>query len=81
MSNNEHTYSLRHLRQFKALSVNIVYNDTKSVSFLGTKIWEILSGSFKNINNIDTFKKAMKIWKPTIICKVCLEFTRFRRKS
>lgn len=81
MSNNEHTYILRHLRQFKALSVNIVYHDTKSVSFLGTKIWEILSGSFKNINNIDTFKKAMKIWKPTIICKVCLEFTRFRRKS
>ena len=31
MPNNEHTYSLRHLPQFKTPSVNIVYHGRKSV--------------------------------------------------
>ena len=47
MSNNEHIYILRHLRQFKALSVNIVYHDTKSVSFLGTKFGKFYQVALK----------------------------------
>ena len=35
MPNNENTYSLRHSRQLKTLSVNLVYHGTESVSFLG----------------------------------------------
>ena len=63
MTNNEHTYSLRHLRHFKTPSVNTEYHGTEIASFLGPKIWEILTNSYKKIDNIDTFKKAIKTWK------------------
>ena len=52
MPNNEHTYRLRHQHQFKTPSVNTVYHGTKSVSFLGPNVWEILPDSFKKIDNI-----------------------------
>ena len=69
MPNNEHTYSLRHLRQFKKVSVNI---GTESVSFLVSKVWEVLPDSYKKIDNIDTFKKAIKAWKPSNCpCRLC----------
>ena len=58
--NNKHTYSLIHLRQFKKPSVNAVHHGTESISFLVPKIWEILLDSFKKIDNIDTFEKAIK---------------------
>ena len=57
MPNNEHTYSLRHLRQFKKVSVNI---STESVSFLVSKVWEVLPDSYKKIDNIDTLKRQLK---------------------
>ena len=60
MPNNEHTYGLRHVRNFKTPSVNTAYHDTESVLFLGPKIWEILPNSFEKINKIDTLKKQLK---------------------
>ena len=45
---------------------------TESVLFLGLKIWEILPDSFKKFGNIDTFKKAIKTWKPSnCACRLC----------
>ena len=63
--NNEHTYNLRHTRQFKTPSVNTVYHDIDSVSFLVPKIWEILLDFFWKIDNIDAIKKAIKTWQPS----------------
>ena len=75
MPNNEHAYSFRHLRQFKKPSVNTVYRAIESASFLGPKIWEILPDSFKNIDNVDTFKKVIKTWKPSNCpCRRCRVF-------
>ena len=47
-------------KTLKTPSVNTVYHGTECVSFLGPQIKEILSVSFKKIDNIDTFKKAVK---------------------
>ena len=44
----------------KRHQVNTVYHNTESVPFLGPKVWGILLGNFKKIDNIDTFKKAIK---------------------
>ena len=65
MPNNEHTYSWWHLRQFKTPWVNTVYHGIESASFLGPNISVILPDSFKKIDNIDNFKKAIKWWKPS----------------
>ena len=34
------------------------------VSFLGPKIWEIISENIKKLETINTFKKEIKKWKP-----------------
>ena len=44
----------------KRHQVNTVYHNTESVPFLGPKVWGILLDDFKKIDNIDTFKKAIK---------------------
>ena len=49
MPNNEHTYNLRHLRQFKTTAVNTVNHDTKSVSLLETRFWEIYPIALKRL--------------------------------
>ena len=49
MPNNEHTYNLSHLRQFKTTAVNTVNHDTKSVSLLETRFWEIYPIALKRL--------------------------------
>ena len=63
MSNKEHPYNLRHLRQFKTPSVNTVYHGEESVSFLKPEIWEILPYSLKKMESIEAFKREIKTWK------------------
>ena len=63
MPNNKNLYSLRHIRQFKTASSNIVYHGTENVSFSGSKIWETLPDDFKKIEIIEAFKRAIKTWK------------------
>ena len=62
MPNNEHPFNLRHLHQFKTPSVHEVYHDMESVSFLGPKIGQILSDSFKKMESVEGFKRAIKTW-------------------
>ena len=54
----EHRYDLRHLGQFKTISVHTVYHDRESGSILGPKIWKILPDSFKKMGSVEAFKKA-----------------------
>ena len=49
MPNNEHTYNLSHLRQFKTTAVNTVNHDTKIVSLLETRFWEIYPIALKRL--------------------------------
>ena len=39
MTRKEHPYYFRDIRQFRAASVNAVFHETESVSFLCPKIW------------------------------------------
>ena len=44
----------------------------QTAAFLGPKIWEILPDSFSKIDDIDTFKKAIKTRKPSnTYCRLC----------
>ena len=55
IQNNEHPYNLRHLREFKTI-VHTAYHGRGNVSFLGSKILEILLDSFKKMRNVEAFK-------------------------
>ena len=57
--------------------VHSFYHRIKSVSYLGHKIWHIVSEKFKHKKSLNIFKESMKMWVPTNysgrLCKVYLD--------
>ena len=46
---------------------------TQALCFKGSLVWNTAPNKFRNIENIEDFKKHIKDWKPTTCsCKVCL---------
>ena len=37
-----------------------IYHGTESLSYLGSKVWDILPNIYKNIDDQEKFKKAIK---------------------
>ena len=68
----ENGYDLRNQNTFKRLIVNLVYNGTETVSFLGPKICELIPTKIKELVSLNGFKKAIKKWKPVNCpCRLC----------
>ena len=64
-------YNLRHSQKFKTPHVNTVYNEEESISFLGSKIWEMVPQNIKEIGSLSEFKAAIKNWFPnTCPCRL-----------
>ena len=55
----EHPYNLRHNAEFLKPLVNFVRCGTESISYLGPKIWGMVSDTYKNIESI-TSKRLLK---------------------
>ena len=68
----ENSYNLRQVSEFSRTMLESVYHGTKIISYLGPKIWDILSKKLKNIDNLEHFKKEIKTWKPdNCPCRLC----------
>ena len=61
---DESQYNLRHNSPFSSPVVKSVYKGTESLSFLRPKIWDILPDTYKDIPDLNSFKVALKKWKP-----------------
>ena len=65
-------YNLRHNSLFSRPLVKSVYKGTESSSFLGPKIWDILPDASKDLPNLNSFKVALKKWRPVYCpCRIC----------
>ena len=52
--------------------IRTVYHGSKSISFLGLKIWNILPDRLKNADSVEAFKMQIKKWKPeNCSCRLC----------
>ena len=52
--------------------VKSVYKGTESLSFLGPKIWDIWPDTYKDLTDLDSFKAALKKWRPVnCSCRIC----------
>ena len=74
---NTSSRSLRAQQQnnLKTPSPNQTTFGTKSLTSLGSKIWNSLPGHIKNCENLELFKKAIKNWNgEKCICNVCKHF-------
>ena len=71
----ESRYNLRYTSQFTIPPIHSVYNGRESVSYMGPKIWELIPPTFKQINSLSGFKKAIKEWKPgNCPCRFCKSY-------
>ena len=57
----ENSYNLRQVSEFSRPMVKSVHHGTESILYLGPKIWDILPEKSKNIDNLEHFKKEIKI--------------------
>ena len=69
-------YNLRCISPFYKPLVNTVFQGTRSIPFLGPKIWSLLPETFKNIDYLENFKISIKKWKPEN-CKVYIKMCAF----
>ena len=68
----QENYNLRNQSNFVIPQVKSVNHGLESVRFLGPKIWESLPNDLKNKESADSFKTAIKRWKPeSCPCHLC----------
>ena len=68
-------YNLRIQHDFEVQFVRTVYNGSESISYLGSKIWDILPASVKGANSLNGFKKLIKKRVPeTCLCRLCKSY-------
>ena len=66
-------YDLRSKQLLKLPETSTSRYGTQVLCFKGSLIWNTIPNKFKNIDNIEYFKKHIKDWKPTTCsCKLCL---------
>ena len=65
-------YNLRNQTDFVIPQVKSVNHGLESVRFLGPKLWKSLPNDLKNKESVDSFKTAIKRWKPeSCPCRLC----------
>ena len=65
-------YNLRYNFLFSRPLAKSVYKGTESLSFSGPKIWDILPDTYKDLPELDSFKVALKKWRPVNYpCRIC----------
>ena len=65
-------YDIRSRRNFTTRSIKTVYYGTDSLSYLATKVCELIPNNIKPPENFPKFKRAIKNWKPAVCpCRLC----------
>ena len=74
VKNAQHYYDLKKLN-LRENDAKTMYNGTKTFTFLGPRIWEIVPDYFEKSNSFEEFKLEIKLWNPeNCPCKLCKRF-------
>ena len=53
----------------------LLQSRSKSISYLGPKIWDIVPLELKELTSLNTFKKGIKKWQPkNCPCRLCKQY-------
>ena len=55
------SYDLRNKNPFKRRRVNSIWHGTESVTYLGPKIWDLVSNEIKESESLNAFKLYQKL--------------------
>ena len=58
----ENHKNLRNYNGFRLPFARTVYHGTESISYLGLKIWDIVSIELKNAQSLNSFKRSIRKW-------------------
>ena len=65
-------YNLRYTSEFIIPPIHSVYHGSKSASYSGPKLWELIPTVIRQIDTLSGFKIAIKEWKPiNCPCRIC----------
>ena len=65
-------YNLRNNEVIKPRKANSVFNGTETIMFRTQKTWNMVPESIKEANNLQEFKRQIKLWKPeNCTCRLC----------
>ena len=68
-------YSLRSGSQFHQPSANTAWNGQETVSYLRSKIWNMVPEEMKQISSLFAFKREIKQWVPkNCPCRICKNY-------
>ena len=68
-------YNFRQNQDFRIRSVKSVYHGSKSISYLGPKMWEIVPAMIKETNSFNSFKIEIRKWVPqSCPCRLCKQY-------
>ena len=68
-------YSLRSGSQFHQPSANTLWNGQETVSYLRSKIWNMVPEEMKQISSLFAFKREIKQWVPkNCPCRICKSY-------
>ena len=67
--------NFRHRSDFIVPFARTVYHGTKTISYLGPKIWDIVPSELKKAQSLNSFKKSIRKWAPdNCPCRLCKRF-------
>ena len=59
-------------QMWKSQKRNMRFPGTKSISYLGAKVWKIVPDNLKNITSRSSFREQIKKWNPeNCSCRLC----------
>ena len=68
-------YNLRTQIDFIRTHVNTYSFGLNSLKYLATKIWDIFAYDIKSVENLNSFKKRIRNWKPKgCYCRLCKQY-------
>ena len=70
-----HSYNIGSKSKFVVPSVCTVHNGQNSLQCYGPFIWNMIPGSIKDSETLDTFKSKIRKWKPiNCPCRLCKKY-------
>ena len=68
-------YGLQSNSNIAVSNVKSVFHGSRSISYLGPKIWDIASLELKELTSLNAFKKGIKNWQPkNCPCRLCKQY-------
>ena len=71
---NSINYNLRKCSTLTGHNIKTLSYGIKTVSYLGSKIWNLLPGEIKKCKSLDSFKQTIKSWIPDFPCILCKQY-------